>query len=72
MYRGIRNIIASEIAKLEVNPQTLQLIPVKMTRLLQATDDARLLGVKDIKSSKLEALKEILEPIMTNLDQHIS
>jgi len=69
-YNGIKELIRAEIMKLDLdNPSSIVMIPVKMLRLLQMTDDAKLLQPewKD-ERSKLEALKDILKPIMKSLD----
>ncbi len=64
LYIGVRNLIAEEIAKLDVNPVSLNLVPVKMLRLKQVTNHPSLITKEVAHSSKLETLKDILEPIL--------
>ena len=63
LYTDIQRQIADEMAKLDINPQTLSLFAVKMLRLKQVVDHPALLGSWE-SSSKEEVLKDILEPIV--------
>lgn len=65
VYEGVKQRILEEIQSYlgKIDQRTLALIPVKMLRLLQATDHLKLIGEKG-ESSKLAALKDILEPII--------
>lgn len=71
LYLGVRNLIASEILKLEVNPLTLNLIPVKMLRLKQAVNHPSLITGRVEQSSKLETLKDIIAPIAASDEKTI-
>lgn len=65
-YDAIRCLIAEEVAKLLINPRTMNLIPVRMIRLRQLADHPSLITGKDEYSSKFEVLKDILEPIIAS------
>ncbi len=72
LYTSIKNLIIAEIAQLDVAKHTLQLIPVKMLRLKQVTDHPVLVkNPAPCESSKLEALKDILRPIMASKEKAI-
>lgn len=80
LYVGVRNQIAAEIEKLTINPATLSLMPVKMLHLIQVTDHPALITGKTIypstsllaePCSKLEVLKDILEPIAASNEKTI-
>lgn len=69
LYEDIRLEIVDNLAGgLSKN---LGIAPVKMLRLLQCTDDARLVGFSMVKSSKLEAMRSILDPIIASGDKTI-
>ncbi len=68
LYDSIKRMILSELSQLKIDRSTLPLIPVKMLRLKQVVDHPSLIS-KDVKeSSKLDTLKDLLEPIMNSLD----
>lgn len=62
-YEEVRSGIIKDVESLTINERTLQMITVKMLRLKQTTDHPHLIG-KAMRSSKLDALQEIIEPIM--------
>ena len=70
VYEGVLKRILIEIDEYltKIDHRTLSIIPVKMLRLKQATDHVALLGDKALEmgSSKMNALEEILEPIIAS------
>ena len=62
LYEGLKNIIIEELKELTIDKNTINIIPVKMLRLKQATNHPALIS-KQEKSSKLELLKDILKPV---------
>lgn len=70
LYEGIRLQIQEEVEKLTVSGRTLGIVPVKMLRLKQATNHSSLIS-EEKDSSKLEALKDTLDPIIKNGDKAI-
>lgn len=72
VYTGVKELLAEEISKLEINQFTLRMIPVKMLRLKQCTGHNKLVGVTEsMKSSKLETLRGMLREIVANGDKAI-
>jgi len=69
-YDSIRLMILAELKDVSFDKSTLPMIPVKMLRLKQATDHPRLLG-SSVESSKLVALKELLDPIIKSGEKAI-
>ncbi len=68
-YEAIRKEIAGELQG-EIG-KNINLAVVKMLRLRQCVDDCRLIGKPEIESSKLAALKDILEPIIASGEKAI-
>jgi SNF2 family DNA or RNA helicase len=66
LYDAIRSKIVAELETIGDKKKNLAIIPVKMLRLKQAVDHPSLLTGKVEQSTKLDALKEILEPIMAS------
>jgi len=71
LYKSVKERIVAEIQELsDMDTKNLNVVPVKMLRLKQCTNHTRLIG--DLacdgkgESSKLEALKSILEPIIAS------
>jgi SNF2 family DNA or RNA helicase len=74
IYKAIKEQVHKEIKELtELNTNTLAIIPVKLLRLKQCTDHTRLVGDKIHEgwSSKLDTVKELLEPIMASGEKAI-
>lgn len=80
LYSQIRYEIMEELGdKIGDNSANLGIYPVKMLRLKQVTDDARLLFTYErrgeegvlIKSSKLAALKDLLDPVIASGEKAI-
>jgi SNF2 family DNA or RNA helicase len=69
LYDKIRKELLFEIEQSDINkiedPTTIQMTLVKMTRLRQLTNSLELLG-ENVKSSKLEVLKEILTDVVVD------
>lgn len=65
VYEGVKKLLLEEISSYltKIDWRTMGIIPVKMLRLKQVTDHLHLVGEKG-ESSKLQALKDILEPII--------
>ncbi len=79
-YDGVRKLIKEELAKMpDMDRRSLAILPVKMLRLKQLTDDARLLygavggisGATPPTSTKLATLKEMLKPIIASGEKAI-
>ena len=72
VYEGVQKRILEEIQSYlsKIDQRTLNLIPVKMLRLKQVTGHLKLIGEKG-ESSKLAALKDILEPIIKSGEKAI-
>lgn len=68
-YTGIKKQIAEDVEKMK-NSNNLGLIMVKMLRLKQATDHPALISEYK-KSSKLDTLKDILDPIIVSDEKAI-
>lgn len=67
LYKIIKNQIFEELQKMEIEGTSLFMVPVKLLRLKQLCDDARLIeGTHTVESSKLLALKDIVEPIVAS------
>lgn len=66
MYKAVKEQVIEEIKKLsEMDTKNLNIVPVKMLRLKQCTDHTKLVGgYGNGESSKLEALKSLLDPII--------
>lgn len=73
IYGQIKTRIIDEIREqMTIDTKTLGIIPVKMLRLHQVTNDARLLGMTmKEKSSKLTLLRDMLEPIVASGEKAI-
>jgi len=71
VYDAVRNLIIAELHKLRVDGSSLNIIPVKLLRLKQITDDTRLITNESIDSSKLAVLKDLLEPIIASGEKAI-
>ena len=74
LYKSIKNYIIEELDKMGIDKTTLPIIPVKMLRLKQATNDPRLVveeGVDPPKSTKLQVCKDLLKPIIKSGDKAI-
>lgn len=71
LYEDVRLRIAEEVKKLDIDHTTLALIPVKMLRLKQVADHSSLISKEVETSSKLDALKEILKPVIASGDKAI-
>ena len=72
MYTLIKEQVVSEIAKLgDLDTRTLNIIPVKMLRLKQCTGHTELVGADKGESSKVDALKALLEPIIASGEKAI-
>lgn len=68
LYDAVRANILGEIPAAALNGidrSTLNQVPVKMLRLKQVTGDARLVGESGIPSSKIAALKQVLEEALS-------
>jgi len=65
VYESVKTRLLEEIRPLlsKIDTRSLALIPVKMLRLKQITGHLRLIGEGE-RSSKLEVLKQLLEPIL--------
>jgi SNF2 family DNA or RNA helicase len=65
-YAGVKSLIIQELDRLQdIDKSTLAMAPVKLLRLKQAVDHPALIS-NLTKSTKLEMLKELLEPIMAS------
>jgi SNF2 family DNA or RNA helicase len=72
MYNLIKEEVINEIRKLgDLDTRTLNIIPVKMLRLKQCTGHTELVGADRGESSKLDALKALLEPIIASGEKAI-
>ncbi len=71
LYEDVKKMILEEIRKeAEFNTSTLGIVPVKMLRLKQCTDHPLLLG-SGATSSKLQVLRDMLEPIIKSGEKAI-
>jgi SNF2 family DNA or RNA helicase len=72
-YQSIKEQLVDEIRQLgTLDSRTLGIIPVKMLRLKQCTGHTKLVGAHgDGESTKLETLKDKLEPIMASGEKAI-
>ena len=65
VYDGVRKQIREELDKMDlVDPRTLNILPVKMLRLLQVADSPELITGNFGASSKINTLKELLDNIL--------
>lgn len=73
IYSVIKNQIFEDLQKLEIEGHNLHVIPVKMLRLKQVTNDCRLVvSPEDAPpSSKLQALKDKLQDIVASGEKAI-
>jgi SNF2 family DNA or RNA helicase len=72
LYNNIRNQIVSELKLSEnIDARTLGIIPVKMLRLKQATGHPSVITGEPEKSTKLDALLELLEPVIKSGEKAI-
>lgn len=71
LYDAVRKIIIEEIKDLDITKHTLTLIPVKMLRLKQVADHPSLVTGKPHESSKLDALKDLLKPVVLSGEKAI-
>lgn len=72
LYNFIKEQIVHEIQKLgDLDTRTLGIIPVKMLRLKQCTGHTSLVGADKPESSKLGALRDILDPIYNSGEKTI-
>lgn len=72
MYTLIKEQVVAEIAKLgDLDTRTLSIIPVKMLRLKQCTGHTELVSADKGESSKVDALKALLEPIIASGEKAI-
>ncbi len=73
MYKAVKEQIVKEIKEMSLlNTNTLHMIPVKMLRLKQCTGSVALVDdLRGIPSSKVQALKDALTPIMESGEKAI-
>lgn len=72
VYTSLKNQIFEELQKLKIEGHNLHVIPVKMLRLKQITNDVRLVSHEtNVKSSKLQLLKDLLVPVVRSGDKMI-
>ncbi len=71
LYEDVKKMILEEIRKeAQFNTNTLGIVPVKMLRLKQCTDHPMLLG-SVAESSKLQVLRDMLDPIIKSGEKAI-
>lgn len=72
LYVGVLKQISEEIKNLQIDLRTLNILPVKMLRLKQMTGHQSIITkIAGQKSSKLEALRDLIEPVVRNNDKVI-
>ncbi len=73
VYEGVRRDIAEEVKKLSVAQDTIPIVAVKILRLKQITGSADMVTKMRgaYESSKIKALKELLQPIVSSGEKAI-
>lgn len=72
LYDNVRKVIISELKDLSIDPRTLNLAPVNLLRLKQVTNHPDLINTSSgLQSSKLEALRELLRPVVASGEKAI-